>query len=344
MKKVIVTGGTGYIGSHTAVSLIENGYEVVIIDNLINSSRNALDGIEAITGIRPGFVQLDLCQQEQLDAFLEQHQDAAAVIHFAALKAVKESVEQPLRYYHNNLTALLYLLSGMRKFGIANLVFSSSATVYGAADQLPLTEESPTKPATSPYGSTKQMGEDMLRDLAKADSNCRFISLRYFNPIGAHPSGQIGELPQGIPNNLMPFITQTAAGIRKELLVFGDDYNTPDGTAVRDYIHVVDLAAAHVSAVKRLTDGKSKNNFEIFNLGTGTGSTVLQVIKSFERTSGTKLNYRLVERRSGDVEALYTATAHAEKELNWQAKYTLDDMTASSWNWEQRLRGTKQPS
>ncbi|MEL7423038.1 MAG: UDP-glucose 4-epimerase GalE [Bacteroidota bacterium] len=344
MKKVIVTGETGYIGSHTAVSLIENGYEVVIIDNLINSNRDVLDGIEAITGVRPGFVQLDLCQQEQLEAFLEQHQDAAAVIHFAALKAVKESVEQPLRYYHNNLTALLYLLSGIRKFGIPNLVFSSSATVYGAADQLPLTEESPTKPATSPYGSTKQMGEDILRDLAQADPNRQFISLRYFNPIGAYPSGQIGELPQGVPNNLMPFITQTAAGIRKELLVFGDDYNTPDGTAVRDYIHVVDLAAAHVSAVKRLTDGKSKNNFEIFNLGTGTGSTVLQVIKSFERTSGTKLNYRLVERRSGDVEALYTATAHAEKELNWQAKYTLDDMTASSWNWEQRLRGTKQPS
>ena len=344
MKKVIVTGGTGYIGSHTAVSLIESGYEVVIIDNLINSSRDTLGGIEAITDVRPTFVELDLCEQAQLDRFLEQHQDAVAVIHFAALKAVKESVEQPLSYYHNNLTALLYLLDGMRKYGIPNLVFSSSATVYGAADQLPLTEKSPTKPATSPYGSTKQMGEDILRDLAKADPNCHFISLRYFNPIGAHPSGHIGELPQGVPNNLMPFITQTAAGVRKELLVFGDDYNTPDGTAVRVYIHVVDLAEAHVLAVDRLTKTATKTGFEVFNLGTGTGSTVLEVIQSFERTSGTKLNYRIVERRAGDVEALYTATEHAEAALNWRAKYTLDDMTASSWNWEQKLRATTQLS
>lgn len=338
MKKIIVTGGMGYIGSHTAVSLIENGYEVVIIDNLSNSKIDTLDGIEAITGKRPVFENLDMTDFKILNNCLRKHSDCAAVIHFAALKAVGESVQKPVLYYKNNLFALLNLIDSMGKNSIPNLVFSSSATVYGDPDSLPLTENSERKPAMSPYGNTKKMGEDIIRDTAKADMNFNAVALRYFNPIGAHSSSKIGELPSGIPNNLMPFITQTAAGIRKELMVFGDDYNTPDGTAIRDYIHVVDLAEAHVKTVERLLNRKQKSKYEIFNLGTGKGSSVLEVIQSFEKMTGLKLPFKIVDRREGDAEHIYASTELANKELGWKAKYNLDDMTFSSWEWEKYVR------
>ncbi len=339
MKKIIVTGGIGYIGSHTVVSLIEQAFHVIIIDNLVNSTIETLDGIEAITGKRPEFHNVDMCIPADIDTFFKQHSDADAVIHFAALKAVKESVEKPVLYYRNNLFALINLIASMQKYNIPNLVFSSSATVYGEPDSLPLTEQNPTKPALSPYGNTKKIGEDILQNTASAHPDFNAISLRYFNPIGAHASGKIGELPSGIPNNLMPFITQTAAGLRKELLVFGNDYNTPDGTAVRDYIHVVDLAEAHVKTVQRLLAQSQKSNFEIFNLGTGKGSSVLEVIQSFEKASGKKLPYQIVDRRAGDVEQMYASTDLANQELGWTAKYNLDEMTASSWKWEQLARG-----
>lgn len=338
MAKILITGGTGYLGSHTAVSLIEKGYEAVIIDNLCNSSKDTLDGIEAITGVRPSFEQIEMQDPASLDSFFQRNPDIKAVIHFAALKAVGESVEKPIEYYRNNLGSLLNLVSSMQKFGVENLIFSSSATVYGEPDSLPIMEFHPVKPATSPYGNTKKICEDILRDTAGVNKAFHAISLRYFNPIGAHESGMIGELPQGIPNNLMPFITQTAAGIRKELKVFGDDYNTPDGTAVRDYIHVVDLANAHVKALDRLMEKKQEENYEIFNLGTGNGFSVLEVIKSFEKTSGLKLSYQIVGRRSGDVEANYASTSLANEKLNWRAERTLNEMTESSWNWEKKVR------
>ncbi len=338
MAKILITGGTGYIGSHTAVSLIEKGYEPVIIDNLCNSSKTTLDGIEAITGINPVFEQIEMQDPASLDNFFQSHPDIKAVIHFAALKAVGESVEKPVEYYKNNLGSLLNLVSSMQKYGVGNLIFSSSATVYGDPDSLPIMEFHPVKPATSPYGNTKKICEDIIRDSAGVNKSFHAISLRYFNPIGAHESGMIGELPQGIPNNLMPFITQTAAGIRKELKVFGDDYNTPDGTAVRDYIHVVDLANAHVKALDRLMNEEQQDNYEVFNLGTGNGFSVLEVIKSFEKTSGLKLPYQIVGRRSGDVEATYASTELANEKLNWTAERTLDQMTESSWNWEKKAR------
>jgi UDP-glucose 4-epimerase len=339
MDKIIVTGGMGYIGSHTTVRLLEENYEVVIVDNLINASEKTLDGIEEITGKRPIFAPVDLTHPEGVRQLFRTHSDAKAVIHFAALKAVKESVDHPLMYYRNNVTGMINMLDAMIEFEVSNLVFSSSATVYGNPDSLPLTEKHPTKPALSPYGNTKKMGENIIKDVVRAHDHFRAISLRYFNPIGAHESGKIGELPSGIPNNLMPFITQTAVGIRKELLVFGDDYNTPDGTAVRDYIHVVDLADAHVKTVQRMLSNAQKANYEVFNLGTGKGSSVLEVIQSFEKTSGQKLNYRIVARRDGDVEQMYAATDLANEELQWKAQYDLDDMTASSWNWEKHVRG-----
>lgn len=342
MRKVIVTGGAGYIGSHTVVSLIEQGFEVIIIDNLINSSLEALNGIKAITGVMPTFEEVDMREARDLEAFLARHLDAVAIIHFAALKAVKESVDEPLNYYQNNLFALINLLQSMRKYGLTNLVFSSSATVYGEPDSLPLTEQSPTKPATNPYGNTKKIGEEIIRDIAYVDQVFKAVSLRYFNPIGAHESGLIGELPSGTPNNLMPFITQTAAGLRDELLVFGEDYKTSDGTAVRDYIHVVDLAEAHVKTLQRLLNNQHFSNFEIFNLGTGKGSSVLEVIQSFERASGQQIPYRVVGRREGDVEQSYTSTERARQELNWKTKYSLDDMTASAWRWECNLRDLTQ--
>jgi len=338
MRKIIVTGGLGYIGSHTAVALINKGYKVIIIDNLVNSSIDTLKGIEAITGTRPEFCQLDMTDTDKLDSFFKIHHEADAVIHFAALKAVGESCEKPIEYYRNNLLALLNLIHAMNNNKILNLVFSSSATVYGVPDSLPLTEQHQTKPAISPYGNTKKIGENIIEDTAKAMLDFHAVSLRYFNPIGAHSSGNIGELPNGIPNNLMPFITQTAAGLRKELFVYGNDYNTPDGTAIRDYIHVVDLADAHVITVERLLNKEQKSNFEIFNLGTGKGSSVLEVIQSFEKTSGQKLAYRFVERRTGDVEQMYAATDLANHELGWKAKLSLDDMTASSWAWEKKVR------
>lgn len=339
MKKIIVTGGTGYIGSHTAVSLIEQGFEVVLIDNLVNSEKSVLDGIERITGVRPTFYAIDLRNEVALYEVLAAHKDTEAVIHFAALKAVGESVNKPILYYKNNLLALLNLLEGMQKYEINNIVFSSSATVYGDTDILPFTEGMPRKPALSPYANTKKIGEDIIEDTATANLDFNGISLRYFNPIGAHTSAEIGESPNGIPNNLMPFITQTAIGLRKQLMVFGDDYNTPDGTAIRDYIHVVDLADAHVKAVKRLVEQAQKANYEIFNLGTGKGSSVMEVIHSFERASGKKLPHEIVARRAGDIQTMYASTDLANKELGWTAKYTLDDMTASAWKWECKVRG-----
>lgn len=336
--KIIVTGGAGYIGSHTAVGLLTQGYDVIIIDNLVNSRIEVLDGIAAITGIRPTFYELDLKDTRATLAFFKEHKEIEGVIHFAALKAVKESVDKPVLYYQNNLFSLINLIQGMQTNGISNLIFSSSATVYGDPNSLPLEEHHPTKPALSPYGNTKKICEDIIEDTTQVDPNFHAISLRYFNPIGAHESAAIGELPQGIPNNLMPYITQTAVGVRKELSVFGGDYNTPDGTAIRDYIHVMDLADAHVKAVERLLKQRQKSNYEIFNLGTGIGYSVLDVIQSFERASGQKLPYRIVAKRSGDVEQMYASTALANRELGWKAKRSLDEMTASSWKWEQRLR------
>jgi UDP-glucose 4-epimerase len=334
MEKVLVTGGTGYIGSHTAVELLKSGFDVVIVDDLSNSQVEVLDGIEKISGRRPSFYQFDLCNEQALEKFFTEHQDIKSIIHFAASKAVGESVEKPLKYYRNNLFSLIFLLETMKRLRIANIVFSSSCTVYGQPDQLPVTEQTPFKPAESPYGNTKQICEEILRDTCKVDQNINAISLRYFNPAGAHDSALIGELPNGVPNNLVPFITQTAAGIRKELLVFGSDYNTPDGSAVRDYIHVVDLAEAHVLALKRLIGKKQKSNYEFFNLGTGKGSTVLELINTFEKVNNIKVNYRIVDRRPGDVEKIYADTKQANEVLGWKASRTPEDMMRSAWKWQ----------
>lgn len=337
-KKILVTGGTGYIGSHTCVELIQSGYDVVIIDDQSNSTSASLKGIEKITGVRPEFHPFNLCESGHLDAFFKSHQSLLGIIHFAAFKAVGESVEKPLQYYRNNLISLMNLLEMMEKYQIPNLVFSSSCTVYGEPDTLPVTEQAPIKKAESPYGNTKQICEEIIEDTLKAYSNLQGISLRYFNPIGAHESGLIGELPSGTPNNLMPFITQTAIGLRPSLKVFGDDYDTPDGTCIRDYIHVVDLAKAHVRAIERLLEKQNKDRYEFFNLGTGQGSSVLEVIQSFERTSGIKLNYEIVGRRSGDVVKIYADTQYANQELGWKAHKGLDEMTESAWNWEKKYR------
>ena len=337
--KILVTGGTGFIGSHTAVELQEQGFEVVIVDNLSNSNINVLDNIAKITGKRPHFEQFDLCDQARTADFFHRHHDLAGIIHFAAYKAVGESVEKPLMYYRNNLQSLMNILEGMLANNINNLVFSSSCTVYGQPDELPVREDSPIKEAFSPYGNTKQISEEIIRDTLKANPQLQSIALRYFNPIGAHPSALIGELPLGIPNNLMPFITQTAIGKREVLRVFGKDYNTPDGTAIRDYIHVVDLAQAHVVALNRMIHQKMKKNFEIFNLGTGNGLSVLEVIRSFEKVSGVKLNYIFVDRRPGDVEKVWADTTLANQELGWKAQRSVDEMTLSAWRWELRLAG-----
>ena len=337
-KKIIVTGGCGYIGSHTVIELIGNGYDVLVFDNLSNSTEISLDRIEQITGTRPAFVQLDLSDAKETNILFKLHQDAHAVIHFAAHKAVGESVLDPLKYYQNNLYALINTLSAQRENGINKFIFSSSATVYGDPDQLPVTEESEQKRATSPYGNTKKIGEEILEDLTKSDVNFSAISLRYFNPIGAHASGIIGEIPSGIPNNLMPYITQTAAGIREQLLVYGSDYPTPDGTAIRDYIHVVDLAQAHVVALKRLLEQKQESPLEVFNLGTAKGYSVLEVIHSFESVTQVQLNYKLTDRRAGDIASLYAATERTEKQLGWKAQKGIDEMMRSSWEWEQYYR------
>jgi len=338
--KILVTGGTGYIGSHTVVELQAKGYDVVIADNLSNSFENVVDQIESISGKRPIFEQIDLIDQAKAADFFQRHSDIEAVIHFAAYKAVGESVEDPLKYYRNNLFSLVNILQGMKDNDIKYIVFSSSCTVYGQPEVLPVKEDAPVQRAMSPYGNTKQISEEVITDL-QAVSNINGILLRYFNPIGAHESALIGELPLGVPNNLMPFITQTAIGIREELKVFGEDYNTPDGTAIRDYIHVVDLAQAHVVAVDRLTAHKNKKPLEIFNLGTGNGYSVLEVINSFEKSTGKKLNYKIVGRRAGDVEQVWADTQFANEELGWKAKKSIDEMTLSAWNWELALKEKK---
>ena len=335
--KILVTGGTGYIGSHTVVELQNKGHEVIIVDNLSNSSAEIVDKITLITGIKPDFEIFDLTDIELTSDFFKRHNDIAGVIHFAAFKAVGESVQDPLLYYHNNLTSLINILQGMKNNGIHNIVFSSSCTVYGQPDELPVTENAPIKTAESPYGNTKQISEEIIKDTSKVN-DLHAIALRYFNPIGAHETAIIGELPLGVPNNLVPFITQTAIGIREYLRVFGDTYPTPDGTAIRDYIHVVDLAKAHVIAVDRMINNKMKNNFEVFNLGTGNGYSVLEVIKSFEKVAGIKLNYSIVDRRESDITQVWANPDYSNKELGWKAEKGIDEMTLSAWKWEKALR------
>ncbi len=336
-KTILVTGGTGYIGSHTAVELINNGFDVVIVDDLSNSQADVVDGIEKITGVRPHFENFNLCDLARTDALFAKY-SIDAIIHFAAHKAVGESVNEPLKYYRNNLTSLLNLLECMKKYKVDNIVFSSSCTVYGQPDVLPVTEEAPIKKANSPYGNTKQICEEILQDSLVAVPELKIIALRYFNPVGAHPSALIGELPLGIPNNLVPFITQTAYGLRDELKVFGNDYNTPDGSCIRDYINVVDLASAHVVAISRLLENKNKKNFEVFNLGTGNGVSVLEIIIAFERATGHKLKYKIVGRRAGDVEQVWANTKFANEELGWKAQKSLDETLLSAWNWEKYIR------
>jgi UDP-glucose 4-epimerase len=335
-RNVLLTGGTGYIGSHTAVELIQSGFNVIIVDDLSNSSSEMVDRIEEISGTRPDFIQLDLTDYLSTKKIFQEHK-FQSIIHFAAKKAVGESVEKPLLYYRVNIDSLLNLLELMKIHEVPNLIFSSSCTVYGQPDVLPVTESTPFKPAESPYGQTKQMGEHILRDVCKANPGLNAISLRYFNPVGAHPSAKIGELPSGIPNNLVPYITQTASGKREHLKVFGKDYNTSDGTPIRDYIHVVDLAKAHVVALQRLLDQKQNINYEFFNLGTGKGSTVLEVIRAFESANHHQLNYKIVDRRPGDVEMVYADTTLANSELGWKADLDLEEMMRSAWNWEKQL-------
>lgn len=340
MKKVLVTGGLGYIGSHTVVELQNAGFEVVIIDNLSNSSLEVLDGIIQITGKTPLFEKIDLRQKSEVIQFFEKHQDISGIIHFAASKAVGESVENPLLYYENNLTTLIYLLQACNNYTIENFIFSSSCTVYGEPDKLPINESAPIKKATSPYGNTKQISEEILNDFCNV-SNLKSIALRYFNPIGAHDSSKIGELPLGTPQNLVPFITQTAAGLRDQLSVFGDDYPTEDGSCIRDYIHVVDLAKAHVVALERLLKNRNSNQFETFNIGTGKGSSVLEVVNAFEKITQQKLNYKIVDRRVGDVISVYADTKKANEVLGWKAENSMEDSLLSSWNWEKKVRNIK---
>ena len=335
--KILVTGGTGFIGSHTVVELQNKGHEVIIVDNLSNSSAEIADKISLISGIKPELEIFDLTDRELTFDFFKRHNDIAGVIHFAAFKAVGESVQEPLLYYHNNLASLVNILQGMKDNGIQNIVFSSSCTVYGQPEELPVSENAPIMEAESPYGNTKQISEEIIRDTINA-TDLNAIALRYFNPIGAHDTAIIGELPIGVPNNLVPFITQTAIGIREQLSVFGDTYDTPDGTAIRDYIHVVDLAKAHVIAVDRMINDKMKSDFEIFNLGTGNGYSVLEVIQSFEKVTGLKLNYKIVDRREGDITQVWANPDFSNNELGWKAEKGIDEMTLSAWKWEQALR------
>lgn len=335
--KIVVTGGLGFIGSHTVVELQNENLEVVVIDNLSNSSIEVLDGIERITGKKPIFENFDLRDKKATQDFFKRHSDVAGVIHFAASKAVGESVKDPLLYYENNVASLVYILQELQKKPEAKIIFSSSCTVYGQAEVMPIAETTPIQVAMSPYGNTKQIGEEIIADVTKM-SNINAILLRYFNPIGAHPSAEIGELPIGVPQNLVPFITQTGIGLRNELLVYGNDYPTIDGTCVRDYIHVVDLAKAHVIALQRLIDKKNADKLEVFNLGTGKGSSVLEVIQAFEKVSGTKLPYRIVARREGDVTSTYANTDKANTILGWKTQSTLEEAMASAWKWEQKVR------
>ncbi len=338
--KILVTGGTGYIGSHTVVELQNKGYEVIIVDDLSNSSIDVLDNITKITGKKPLFEQFDLTDREKTEAFFKKNNDLKGVIHFAASKAVGESVEFPLKYYRNNLLSLINILQAMNDTGISNIVFSSSCTVYGQPDNLPVKEDAPIQKAWSPYGNTKQISEEIINDISNVSGICSIL-LRYFNPIGAHESAVIGELPLGVPNSLMPYITQTAIGKRQFLRVWGNDYDTPDGTAIRDYLHVTDLARAHVTAVERMLNGRMKQKVEVFNLGTGNGFSVMQVIESFERTTGVKLNYKIMERRPGDIEKVWADTTFANQELGWKAEKGLDEMTASAWEWEKAIAGRR---
>lgn len=335
--KIAVTGGLGFIGSHTVVELQNVGFDVVAIDNLSNSSIEVLEGIERITGKKPVFENIDLRDKAAVQDFFKKHHDLAGVIHFAASKAVGESVENPLLYYENNINALVYVLQELTQLPQANFIFSSSCTVYGQAEQMPITENASVQPAMSPYGNTKQIGEEIIQDTAKV-TPLNAILLRYFNPVGAHESAEIGELPLGVPQNLVPFITQTAIGLREKLSVFGDDYPTADGTAVRDYIHVVDLAKAHVVALQRLIHQKNETKVETFNLGTGKGSSVLEVIKAFEKVSGKALNYQIVGRREGDITEAYANTDRANNVLGWKAELGLEEALASAWKWEQKIR------
>ncbi len=337
MKKILVTGGTGYIGSHTVVELQQAGYEVVIVDDLSNSSTDVLDGITRITGKRPIFEKLNCTDLEALKGVFEKHR-FAGIIHFAASKAVGESVQKPLLYYRNNLVSLINLLELMPTYGVKGIVFSSSCTVYGEPDVNPIDESAPIKPAESPYGNTKQINEEIIRDFVHSGAPIKSVILRYFNPIGAHPSAEIGELPIGVPQNLVPFITQTAIGIREQLSVFGDDYNTPDGSCIRDFINVVDLAKAHVVAIDRMLTDKSDDAVEIFNLGTGVGLSVLELIKVFEKVSGKPLNYKIVGRREGDIEQIWAQPDKANNVLGWKAEATVEETMASAWKWQQRLK------
>ncbi|MBQ3555728.1 MAG: UDP-glucose 4-epimerase GalE [Bacteroidales bacterium] len=336
--KILVTGGAGYIGSHTTVELQNAGYEVVIVDNLSNSNADMIDGIERITGTRPAFYQVDCNDKVAMKDVFENNKGIKGIIHFAASKAVGESVQKPLMYYRNNLDSLMTLMELMPEYGVEGIVFSSSCTVYGQPDILPVDETAPIKPALSPYGNTKQINEEIIRDAIYSGVPYKAIILRYFNPIGAHPTAEIGELPNGVPQNLVPFVTQTAMGIRKELSVFGDDYDTPDGSCIRDYINVVDLAKAHVIAVDRMLTNKSEEKVEIFNLGTGRGVSVLELINAFEAATGVKLNYKIVGRREGDIEKVWANPDRANNVLGWVAKENLEDTLASAWKWQEKLR------
>jgi UDP-glucose 4-epimerase len=335
--KILVTGGTGYIGSHTVVELQQQGYEVIIVDNLSNSTAAVIERIEMITGTKPALEVFDLCDALKISRLLEEQTDIAAVIHFAAYKSVGESVRDPLKYYRNNLLSTINLLEAMVKSNIRYLAFSSSCTVYGQPEKLPVTEQSPQLKAESPYGNTKKIMEDIIADTVKA-STIKAISLRYFNPIGAHESALIGETPAAIPDNLVPYLTQAAIGIRPFLRVFGNDYDTPDGTPIRDYLHVVDLAKAHVAALKRMLNSRMKSPYEVFNLGTGKGNSVMEIIQSFERVSGVKLNYHVVARRPGDIVKIWADSSYANKELGWKAEKSLDDMMLSAWEWQKTMK------
>lgn len=337
-ERILVTGGTGYIGSHTVVELQASGYEVIIVDNLSNSQANVVDNIEKVSGIRPAFEHLDCLDNEGLDALFTKYTGIKGIIHFAASKAVGESVEKPLLYYRNNLVSLVNLLELMPKHGVEGIIFSSSCTVYGQPDVLPVTEEAPIKKAESPYGNTKQINEEIVQDFVKSGAPINAILLRYFNPIGAHPSALLGELPNGVPQNLVPFLTQTAMGIRQKLSVFGDDYDTPDGSCIRDYINVVDLAKAHVVAMNRIMQQKQAEKVEVFNIGTGRGLSVLELIHAFEASTGVKLNYQIVGRRAGDIEKVWANPDRANNVLGWKAEATIEDTLRSAWNWQVRLR------
>lgn len=336
--KILVTGGTGYIGSHTVVELIEAGHSPIIVDNLSNSDINVLDGIGKITGVRVPFYNVDCKDIDGLSKVFQENPGINGIIHFAASKAVGESVKEPLLYYRNNLVGLMNILECMKRFGASSLVFSSSCTVYGQPDILPVTEDAPIKPALSPYGNTKQICEEIIRDTAKSTDKVHAILLRYFNPIGAHPSALIGELPLGVPQNLLPFVTQTAAGIRECLTIFGDDYDTPDGSCIRDYINVTDLAKAHVKAVERMENGRQESNVEVFNIGTGNGTSVFEIVNTFERVTGVKLNYKVGKRREGDIEKVWADASKANNVLGWKAVRTLDETVASAWKWQQNLK------